>query len=48
MNTADAMTRMQRKDLAKGQPSSGAQAKALPNSDDPWGVQRERLLRQGG
>ena len=37
MNTAYATTRMHRKDSAKGQPSRGAQAKALPISNDPMG-----------
>ena len=48
MNTADAMTRMLRKGSAKGQPSSGAQARALPNSDDSKGCAAERRLRVGG
>ena len=37
MTTANATTRMPRKDSAKGQPCSGVQAKSLPNSNDPIG-----------
>ena len=48
VNTADATTRVQRKNSAEGQLSCGVQAKALPNSDDPMGCAAELLLRQGG
>ena len=46
MTTANATTRMPRKDSAKGQPRSGVQAKSLPNSNDPIGCAQERLLLQ--
>ena len=47
VNTGYATTRMQRKDSAKGQPSSGAQAKALPNGDVPIGCERSGHYGKG-
>ena len=50
MTTADARTRMQRKDSAEGQPTtatSGVQAKVWPNSNDSMVCAAGQLLRQG-